>query len=450
MMKRFLILTLCIAAFSACSEEKMSTGDGRNPLADFVLSESAAPGDEAVIQWNGFTQSTEVVLVDASGQEFPAQVKTITSSGLIFTVPTGLEPGEYSVYLKKENNVNVGTLTVLEAEMPVTGITYPSAVSPGDSFIFGGVGLGTSYDVILSSSDNTYVLQSQLSPSGLECSVPVTIKSGVYNLILSDGVNEWPITSSFTVMFKKVLVAVVSDGPYDEGIRSAKEYRVERNEDGDVAAIVYRSFRHEGGVIDPETESVDRYVKIGEGEYAVEDNDISSLNYGFKYTYDSDGMIVSADVHRYSNKTPEGIHRIFTWVYNSAGYPTAVEFELNGRIYSLQDYIYDEDDNLLETNARSFVYDDKTLLNKEYGPDVAHAFDMMHYTDEPFLYVPFLLGEHPHASVHLPDGHMKISGPTSMTKVKFTYEYDADGYVQTVSWGGTGADASSITFEYQD
>ena len=436
---------LCIAAFSACSEENLSTGDGRNPLSDYTLSGSAAPGEEAVIQWNGFTQNAEVVLVDASGHEFPAHVKTITSSGLIFLIPAGLTPGDYTVNVKQDGNVSVGTLSILEAEMPVTGISYPSAVAPGETFVFGGLGLGTSYSVILSSADDDYTLDSKLSPSGLECSVPINMKPGVYSLLLSDGVNQWPITSSLTITMKKILAAVSCDEPYNEGVRTFKEYRIELGSKGEVVAIVYYHCRYEGEVI--ETETTDRYVKVAEGEYAVEGGDMSSLNYGFKYTYDNDGMILSADVHRYSSKTPEGIHRIFTWTYDTSGLPTAVTFELSGKTYSMQNYIY-EGDNLLETNARVFAYDDESLINKEFAPDVAHAYDMMHYTDEPFLYVPYLLGEHPHVSKLLPDGYMAVSGLTSRKKVPFTYTYDEDGYVQTCSWGGTGANESIMIFEY--
>lgn len=437
---------LCIAAFCACGEENLSTEDGRNPLSDFAISGvSVAPGNEAVIQWNGFTQNAAVALVDAAGQEFPAQVKTITSSGLIFVIPTGLAPGDYTVCVKQDGNMNVGTISVLEAEMPVTGITFPSAVAPGETFVFGGLGLGTSYAVVLSSDDNIYTLDSKFSPSGLECTVPITMKSGQYSLILTDGVHEWPITSSFIITLKKTLAAVSCDEPYNEGVRTFKEYRVERDANGEVLAVVYYYSRYEGEVI--ETETTDRYVKVADGEYAVEGGETSSLNYGFKYTYDSDGMILSADVHRYSSKTPEGIHRIFTWAYDATGLPTAVKFELSGNTYSLQNYIY-QDDNLLETNRLVFAYDDETLLNKEFAPDVAHAYDMMHYTDEPFLYVPYLLGEHPHVSKLLPDGDMQITGATSRKKVPFTYTYDEDGYVQTCSWGGTGANGSVMTFEY--
>ena len=85
----------------------------------------------------------------------------------------------------------------------------------------------------------------------------------------------------------------------------------------------------------------------------------------------------------------------------------------------MQNYIY-ADDNMVETNRNYFVYDDSTLENAPFGPDAAHAFDMMHCKDEPFLFFPYLLGRHPFTSRLLPDGHMAISGLTTRVKVPFT------------------------------
>ena len=444
-MKKLLILFLCAVTFVACDKEGLKTGGGSNPLAEPVLSGAAAPGEEVVVQWNGFGQSAKIFLVDAEGNRYDTEIKVQTSSGLIFVVPSGLMPGEYSVFL--EQGKNIGSVQVLESDIPVSGISFPAAVAPGEIFVFAGVGLDSSYGLILSSSSGQSKLDSQMSSAGLDCMVPADFKTGVYTLILTDGENEWILSKQFKVMKRKALLAVIRDAPYDAGVRIRDEYRLEFQGE-ELSAIVYRSCLVEAGQ-EQEELSRDRYVRISDNEFAVDDKEISSLNYGFKYICDSDGKILVADVHRYSNKNPDGVHREFTWNYDQTGRPTAVKYDLNGSIYSLQSYIY-QDDNLAETNANIFVYDDATLVNNPFAPDAAHAFDMMHYKDEPFLYFPYLLGRHPFNSKLLPDGYMAISGLTSRAKVPFSYDFDEDGYIKSMTWVSDRTDHTDIIFEYQE
>ena len=445
-MKRVLIFFLALVLFSACDNQEQALGGGHNPLSDIVLTGAAAPGEEIVIQWSGFGNNAKVSLVDLAGNEYEAEIRVITSSGLIFIVPNGLMPGEYGVLLGESQNI--GTITVLQSDMPVTGISYPPAVSPGETFSFSGIGLDASYGLLLFSGSERTQLYSQVSSSGLDCMIPADFKTGVYSLILTDGENEWILSNSFKVMKRKKLLAVWMEKPYDGDVIERDEYRLEFQESV-LTAIVYRScLLQDGQMLEDEEPSYDRYVKVSDDEFAVEDMDISSLNYGFKYTYTADGKLLSADVHRYSSKEPAGVHREFTWLYdNASGLPVAVRCDLNGTVITMQNYIY-EDGNMVETNRNYFVYDDPTLENTPFGPDTAHAFDMMQYKDEPFLFFPYLLGRHPFTSRLLPDGHMAVSGPTSREKVPFTYEYDEDGYVTSMSWKSEGS-LCEIGFEYQ-
>ena len=445
-MKRVLIFILTLIFFSACDNDERGTGGGRNPLTDIVLTESAASGEEIVIQWSGFDSDAKVFLIDSAGNEYEAQIRVITSSGLIFIVPDGLMPGEYGVLLGQKQNI--GTITVLQSDMPVTGISYPAAVAPGETFSFAGIGLDTSYGLMLLSGGERLQLDSTPSSTGLDCLVPADLQTGVYSLILTDGDKEWILSNSFKVCIRKKLVAVWMEKPYDGDVITMSEYRLEFQESV-LTAIVYQSYLlQDGQVLEDEERSYDRYVKVSDDEFAVEDMDISSLNYGFKYTYTADGKLLSADVHRYSSKEPAGVHREFTWLYdNASGLPVAVRCDLNGTVITMQNYIY-EDGNMVETNRNYFVYDDPTLENTPFGPDTAHAFDMMQYKDEPFLFFPYLLGRHPFTSRLLPDGHMAVSGPTSREKVPFTYEYDEDGYVTSMSWKSEGS-LCEIGFEYQ-
>lgn len=159
-MRKILFPIFCIGIFSACSEDGIKKGNSKNPLYDYVLSENATCGEEAIIQWNGISQSAKVYLIGEGDVRYEALVRTVTASGMIFVVPVNVVPGTYRVLLVQGQEIEVGTIEIHETDIPVTGISFPSAVSPGGVFVLGGVGLNDSYDVILRSSSGQIVLQS--------------------------------------------------------------------------------------------------------------------------------------------------------------------------------------------------------------------------------------------------------------------------------------------------
>ena len=147
-MRRLLLVIFCLSCIIACGDAVLNGGGGGNPLSDIVLSKDAKCGEEVVIQWNGVLLSARVFLVDETGERCEAQVKVVTASGMIFIVPLSLTPGEYRVILMQPEEIEVGTITVHETDMPITGISFPSAAAPGSFFELGGVGLNDSYRVI--------------------------------------------------------------------------------------------------------------------------------------------------------------------------------------------------------------------------------------------------------------------------------------------------------------
>ena len=446
-MRRILLLIICASLLAACGDDAVNKGGGKNPLSEYVLSKNATCGEEAVIQWNGISQTAKVFLIGEDDTKYEADVKAVTSSGMIFIVPVNVIPGNYRVLLVQGQEIEIGVIEVHETDIPVTGISFPSAVSPGGMFMLGGVGLNDSYDVILRTSSGQALLESEVANGGLNCHIPADLKSGKYTLVLTDGTLEWTLSASFLVSRKKTLLAVSKDEPYEDNIRHCSEYRVEY-ENGGVIAITFTQALTENSQV-TEVLSMDRYVQESPGYFAAEGGKSSSNNIDFRYSADNDGKILSADVLRFSNKDPDGVHRVFTYVYDAKGLPTDVQFDLNGKTYSLQDYIY-EDDNLKETQACVFVYDDSTLIPNPFGPDAAHGFDMMHNTAEPFLYVQYLTGMHPFTSRLLPDGYMAISGATTRVKKPFSYVYDNDGYVVEMSWREDQNSVCYIRYEYAE
>ena len=414
-----------------------------NPLSECIMTESVQPGREVFIQWNGFEPDAQIFIRNSDGNEVAVEIVVITSSGLIFKAPLKLAAGVYTVVLKQGEISELGSIEILESTIPVTSIKVPVNASPGETVFISGVGFDVSHTVILKSTLSNITLDSVAGVSGINVKIPENAPSGNYAVYLSDGVSEWLISDSLLLSVKKRLISVSRFDPYDGDVKYVSTYRVEY--DGDVLkAIVFTvELKENDDVV--ESLQYDRYA-IGEDKvYRVDGGYSSSNNFNFSYTRDSEGKILTADVLRYSRSNPEGSMREFTWVYDSYGVPSKVTYELNDKTYSIQVYFFSEG-NLVDTNALTFVYDGSYSANP-FAPDVAHVFDMMSNTMEPFLYAPLLAGEELFRSLQLPSAFERITGATSTQKVPFTYVFDEDAYPVQMSWdSGT----QYIAFEYED
>ena len=182
-----------------------------------------------------------------------------------------------------------------------------------------------------------------------------------------------------------------------------------------------------------------------DGMYAQEGGESSSLNIDFWYTRDGNGRIMSADVLRFSRSNPDGTMRRFEWVYDGNDRLTNVTYVLDDITRSLQVYFY-EGDNLVEANVNAFVYEDDTLKNNPFAADVTIGCEMMSNTDEPFLFFPYLMGEHPSVSASLPSAIMEPTGPMGAYEKKIiNFVTDSEGYVTEMSWE---AGSNIVRFEY--
>lgn len=192
-MIRLFILALTAFLAASCQEKGTLDGDVVNPLDKCVVSESVQPGMEAVAQWNGFDDSATLYLKGEDGKEYGVEVTVVTASGLIFRVPSGVRAGTYTLMLKQEGDPQeLGVIEVLESDLPVTGIEFPSAVEPDKDFIIEGVGFNDSFSVFTSDADRRVSLECTLiSKSQMKVSMPAGMPSGIYSLYLSDGTDEW-------------------------------------------------------------------------------------------------------------------------------------------------------------------------------------------------------------------------------------------------------------------
>ena len=429
-MRKLLILTLGIFLLSSCNSIGEHAGMISNPLSEWVMTDSSQPGREVFIQWNGFESDAQLFIKGADGNEINVEIVVITSSGLIFKVPANLTPGHYAVILKQSETFELGTIEVLESSLTVTGIKVPVNASPGETMLISGIGFDSSHSIVLKSSDGTIEISCEPVPSGLYVHIPAGIASGEYALYLTDGAGEWMLLDSVLIAVKKRLVSVKREDPYEGDMKYMSSYSAEYK-DGEYTAIIYSVEVVENGEV-LEVVQQDRYALGDDLVYRADGGYSSSNNFNFGYVRDSEGKILSADVLRYSRNNPEGVMREFTWVYDAQGIPSRVTYDLNGKTYSMQVYLFSEG-NLVDTNANTFVYDGSHPANP-FAPDVAHVYDMMSNTMEPFLYAPLLEGDEMFKSLQHPCAFELATGATTTKIVPFTYVYDEDGYPVELSW----------------
>ena len=67
--------------------------DDKDPVVNCVLPESVKAGGEVQVQWDGFKENAEILLVAEDSKEYPMQVKVVTSYGLTFKVPAKTPAG---------------------------------------------------------------------------------------------------------------------------------------------------------------------------------------------------------------------------------------------------------------------------------------------------------------------------------------------------------------------
>ena len=69
-MKKLLIIICGFLVAVSCNSLEGPEGTGaQNPLNECVLPSVVQAGEEALIQWNGFTQSDRIYLIDENGQK---------------------------------------------------------------------------------------------------------------------------------------------------------------------------------------------------------------------------------------------------------------------------------------------------------------------------------------------------------------------------------------------
>ena len=402
--------------------------DPQDPLENCVIPETVKAGGEALVQWDGFKENAQIVLVDADSKEYPMQVKVVTAYGLTFKVPAKTPAGLYQVVLVQESRITLGKITVTAADMPVTGLKVPSGAQQGETVIIEGIGFEEGCSVIaVDQAGQEHALESEVSYLGLSVVIPADLAEGEYALYLFQDEMRWLLAQSFSV-YKELVVKQLSRidyyTEYLDGAFLKLSWEISREEP--VTLTVSQSIVEDG------TATLDVYDMYQFGNDGV----LELVNDGFEesndlkmsYTIDGEGNVTVSDVLIYGKKeaTP------FTWTYDADGFLT----EVASPTKTFRSFEY-QNGNMTVFNNTSFEYGDASLVNNPAAPDVIWGYMSLLDKNNPFMYVPYFLGWYSKASAQLPTA-MIVPSPTGTgtDTYPFSYEFDEDGYVVKMSFGG--------------
>lgn len=424
-----MIILAGLIIFAACGKDGGPHGTGgQNPLAECVVPSVIQAGEEALVQWNGFSSDARIWLVAEEGQEHEMSITVLTDSGLMFMIPASLPAGLYVLMLDQGGRKELGTIEVLAADIPVTGMSVPSGIVLGEQLIIDGIGFEEGCSIVLIDEEgNEYVAAATLTLSGVCVELPDEVAKGKYQLYLRQNGGSWLLAASFSIYRNgaKVLERIDYYRPYLNSSRLRLSWEIDRE---DPVTLTLSEYLVEG---EEQTLQVyDQYVCDASGTFELthdgfeESNDVEMT-----YTRTPEGEVTVADVKIYgkSSTTP------FTWTYDADGY--LVEISSPSNSFRSLDYTQG---NLTSFRNTDFEYDDPQLVNNPYAPDVVWAYMAMMETFDPFVYIPYMLGWYTKASAQLPTD-LILPSPTGTGTEEYplTYIFDEEGYVVNMAWGSS-------------
>lgn len=423
-MRKILTLLFLVFLAVACNDKDGLSGpQAENPLSECVLPASALAGGEVLVQWNGFPEDPAISMVGEDGTVYDAEVTVVTASGLIFLVPSLLTPGTYMV---KSGQDELGTMEILPAEMPVTGLKMPSGAKTGEEIAVDGIGFEEGcVAVLVDSEGNEHPLETELTYSGISVMIPDDMAEGTYSVYLVQDGMEWLLSGSFSV-YKEVVVKTLTRVNYYSPYIGTMTLRLswEINRDDPVTLTVSET------VINGQEESLeayDMYVCDATGLFTLDHDGFEASNdLEMSYDRDADGVVTQSDVLIYGKKeaTP------FTWTYDADGFLT----DISSPTRSFRSFSYEEG-NLVRFMNTSFEYSDPALVAHPSAPDVVWGYMSLMEKNDPFICFPFLLGWYDKASAQLPTKMISPS-PEGKEPVEsaLAYGFDEDGYPVAMSW----------------
>lgn len=442
-MKRALFILLSLCMLMSCIQNQLDNGTETlvDPVSECMVPKTAHCGDEVILQWNGFTDDTSIVLRSVAGDIFPTEVKIITGSGLIFQLPYSIIPDTYDVILVQEGEHLLGQIVVLAPEIPVSGISIPSSCMTGESIIIKGIGFNQSSDIVLIGSDGTvYEVEAVCNSGGLTIIIPSDLPTGEYSVCLVQDGFEWVMSDILHIMSMpaKELASVAYQGPYMGSTQIRYTWVIG---DGTPLKIhLIEATVDADGTIEEGT--YDEYTSVSEyGFELTVDGFETSNDLSMAYSFDSDGRIRTSDVLIYGKSQPTE----FTWTYDTDGFMQDITYVSSTGLRLFRELEY-ENGNLVRFRNTEFDYTDPSLVNNPNAPDVVWGYMSVMEKFDPFVYFPYLLGWYDIKSSCLPSAFTMASGTGTIT-VSLEYVFDDEGYVTEMIWSDGGV--NRVIFSYR-
>ena len=432
-MKKFLMLLCAVSALLVSCEKPEGPvnndpvdGPVDNPMDKCEVPAQVRAGGEGTLLWNGFKENAQLSLDSEVLGEVQLTIKTITASGITFSVPATTREGEYMMILIQDGRHELGKIKVLPMQMPITGLSVPANAQQGETITISGMGFKEGCSVVFESAGVETQMTVNMVNGGIEVIIPEDMPAGKYKISLVQDGLTWLLAENFEVyenLVIKQFSAIRYYAPYiSADTQLVMEWKVSREEP---VTFTVSQYVIESGV--EELNAYDQYVMDASGLITLDHDGFESSNdLEVSYQKNADGQVTVADVLVYGDDetTP------FTWTYDSDG--RLLDISSPKRSFRSLEY---DGDNLTMFRQISFEYDAESPANHPYAQDVVWGYMALLEENDPFVYFPYLMGWYTEASAQLPARIVKPTPDgTSTVTLTLSYEFDADGYVTKMSW----------------
>lgn len=433
-MKKFLILLCAVSALLvSCEKPEGPVNNGPvdgpvdNPMDKCEVPAHVRAGGEGTVIWNGFKENAELYIDSEVLGEVQLTIKTITASGITFSVPATTPEGEYMMILIQDGRHELGKIKVLPMQMPITGLDVPENAQQGETVTISGMGFKEGCRIVFeSASGEETEMAVNMVNGGIEVTLPEDMPAGKYKIsLLQDGLT-WLLAENFEVyenLVIKQFSAIRYYAPYiSADTQLVMEWKVSREEP---VTFTVSQYVIENGV--EELNAYDQYVMDASGLITLDHDGFESSNdLEVSYQKNADGQVTVADVLVYGDDqtTP------FAWTYDSDG--RLLDISSPKRSFRSLEY---DGDNLTMFRQIAFEYDEESPANHPCAQDVVWGYMALLEENDPFVYFPYFMGWYTEASAQLPARIVKPSPDGNGTvTLALSYEFDTDGYVSKMSW----------------
>ena len=383
-MKKFLMLLCAVSALLvSCEKPEGPVNNGPvdgpvdNPMDKCEVPAQVRAGGEGTVLWNGFKENAELHLDSEVLGGVQLTIKTITASGITFSVPATTPEGEYMMILIQDGRHELGKIKGLPMQMPITGLDVPENAQQGETVTISGMGFKEGCGIVFeSASGEETEMAVNMVNGGIEVTIPEDMPAGKYRIsLLQDGLT-WLLAENFEVyenLVIKQFSAIRYFAPYiSADTQLVMEWKVSREEP---VTFTVSQYVIENGV--EELNAYDQYVMDASGLITLDHDGFESSNdLEGSYHKNADGQVTVADVLVYGDDetTP------FTWTYDSDG--RLLDISSPKRSFRSLEY---DGDNLTMFRQISFEYDADGPVNHPYAQDVVWGYMALQEENDPFV-----------------------------------------------------------------